>query len=213
MACHGKAARQWIFHESSHLIVSDLFIFLSFFFQYSALARTPSVLVLTPRVSPHLFPLCTIPPRFHKWCSDVHQTQQWRITISCLSLSTKALQHFGPLHVFPCWACWRSLMWRTGWISKQTSGGPRREPLPVANANLLLRSRGSALFHRRALESTCKLFACGRGRVSQETKQNKKKIPSVTSQLSLRGRPRRFKVAPVFRRRRRKLEKNQFKLI
>ena len=61
-----------------------------YFFQYSALTHTPSVPALTPRAPTHppstttnttTHPLPLMPPsphhppRFHKWCSDVHQTR------------------------------------------------------------------------------------------------------------------------------------------
>lgn len=139
-----------------------------YFFQYSALAHTPSVSVLTPRAPTHpptppphhyrrlplMPPSPHHPPHFHKWCSDVHQTQQWRITISCWSLSTKALYHFVPPPRTPTHT--RSpllspLMWRSRWISKQTFSGPpsrARYLLPMQmDSETCKDPKGSALFH------------------------------------------------------------------
>lgn len=166
-----------------------------YFFQYSALAHTPSVPVLTPRAPPSLPthptnpptpppppppfllmpPSPHHPPHFHKWCSDVHQTQQWRITISCWSLSTKALYHFvSPPHPTPHHPLRSPLLspLEISDVKEQMNfqpdifgGPPFGAPLPVANANgfQLQRSNGSALFRRRAFEPTCVPFASWSG--------------------------------------------------
>lgn len=173
MACHAKAARLWIFHESSHLIVSDLFIFSIQCFS----AHSISLCVDTPCTNPthapppHHYrrlplmpPSPHHPPHFHKWCSDVHQTQQWRITISCRSLSTKALYHFvppPPAHqhtpALPCWVLWCE--GADEFLSRHFRG-PHREPATCCQCKWIpklakIRKEVHCSTGRAELESAC----------------------------------------------------------
>lgn len=182
MACHAKAARLWIFHESSHLIVSDLFIFSIQCFS----AHSISLCVDTPCTNPthapppHHYrrlplmpPSPHHPPHFHKWCSDVHQTQQWRITISCRSLSTKALYHFvppPPAHqhtpALPCWVLWCE--GADEFLSRHFRG-PHREPATCCQCKWIpklakIRKEVHCSTGRAELESACMSFASRSGR-------------------------------------------------
>lgn len=112
-----------------------------YFFQYSALAHTPSVPALTPRAPTHppttttttTHPLPLMPPsphhppRFHKWCSDVHQTRAMKDHYKLLGArqQKKHSNTLPPPSLVEAPAR-RSLMWRTRWISK--TGGPPLSP-------------------------------------------------------------------------------------
>lgn len=164
MACHAKAARLWIFHESSHLIVSDLFIFSIQCFS----AHSISLCVDTPCTNPtHAPPSPLPPPPAHATLSSPSPTLS-QVVLRCPS-NTAMKDHYklsepvnkSTLPLCPPPPCTPThtrspllspLMWRSRWISKQTFSGPpsrARYLLPMQmDSETCKDPKGSALFHR-----------------------------------------------------------------
>lgn len=98
-----------------------------YFFQYTALAHTPSVPALTPRVPP---PRPTHPPA-HATLSSPSPTLS-QVVLRCPSNAAmkdhykllEPVNKSSPALCFilfsPWWTRWWSLMWRSRWISNQT---------------------------------------------------------------------------------------------
>lgn len=140
-----------------------------YFFQYSALAHTPSVSVLTPRAptQPTPPPSPLPPPPAHATLSSPSPTLS-QVVLRCPS-NTAMKDHYklsepvnkSTLPLCPPPPCTPThtrspllspLMWRSRWISKQTFSGPpsrARYLLPMQmDSETCKDPKGSALFHR-----------------------------------------------------------------
>lgn len=181
MACHAKAARLWIFHESSHLIVSDLFIFSIQCFS----AHSISLCVDTPCTNPtHAPPSPLPPPPAHATLSSPSPTLS-QVVLRCPS-NTAMKDHYKlsepvnkstlplcpppPAHqhtpALPCWVLWCE--GADEFLSRHFRG-PHREPATCCQCKWIpklakIRKEVHCSTGGAELESACMSFASRSGR-------------------------------------------------